>query len=89
MANAPKPAEASEEVRILSDRLRSLQESGGSGHRVAAAMANLAEGISGLVKSMRNEQQMMRDWVEAQSEEQKATRIALQKIAEALREGKK
>jgi hypothetical protein len=36
-----------------------------------AAMASLADGISGLVKNMRNEQQLMRDWVEAQSEEQK------------------
>ncbi|MEZ5812447.1 MAG: MotA/TolQ/ExbB proton channel family protein [Rhizobiaceae bacterium] len=77
--------EAAEEVRVLSDRLRSLQESGGSNQRVATAMANLAEGISGLVKSMRNEQQMMRDWVEAQSEEQKATRATLEKLAEAMK----
>ena len=28
-------------------------------------MANLAEGIQGLVKNMRNEQQMLRDWIEA------------------------
>lgn len=89
MAGPSKANEASEEVRMLSDRLRSLQESGGSNQRVAAAMANLAEGITGLVKSMRNEQQMMRDWVEAQSEEQRATRAALQKIADALREGRK
>ena len=34
--------------------------------RVASAMASLAEGISGLVKNMRSEQQLMRDWVEAQ-----------------------
>jgi hypothetical protein len=35
---------------------------------------------------MRNEQQIMRDWVEAQSEEQKAMRNTLDKIAEALRQ---
>ncbi len=83
-AKNSQASEATEEVRILSDRLRSLQESGGSNQRVATAMANLAEGISGLVKSMRNEQQMMRDWVEAQSEEQRATRATLEKIAEAM-----
>ncbi len=89
-AAAPsKPDETSEEVRQLSDRLRALQESGGANPRVTAAMANLAEGITSLVKSMRAEQQMMRDWVEAQSEEQKATRAALQEIARALKEGRK
>jgi hypothetical protein len=77
-------AGTSEEIRMLSERLRSMQESGGSGQRVAAAMANLADGISGLVKNMRSEQQMMRDWVEAQSEEQKAVRLTLEKIADAM-----
>ncbi len=48
-------------------------------------MANLADGISGLVKNMRSEQQMMRDWVEAQSDEQKAMRATLEKIANALK----
>jgi hypothetical protein len=77
--------DSSDEIRALSERLRSLQESGGSSPRVATAMANLADGISGLVKNMRSEQQIMRDWVEAQSEEQKAMRTTLEKIADALR----
>ena len=71
---------------MLSERLRSMQENGGgSNPRVATAMANLADGISGLVKNMRSEQQIMRDWVEAQSEEQKAMRSTLEKIADALK----
>ncbi|RWH25885.1 MotA/TolQ/ExbB proton channel family protein [Mesorhizobium sp.] len=71
---------------LLSERLRSLQENGGgSNPRVATAMANLADGISGLVKNMRSEQQIMRDWVEAQSDEQKAMRNTLEKIADALK----
>jgi biopolymer transport protein ExbB/TolQ len=74
-----------EEIRALSERLRAVQETGGSNQRVAAAMANLADGISGLVKNMRSEQQMMRDWVEAQSDEQKRVRQTLEKLAEALR----
>ena len=34
------------------------------------AMANLAEGIQGLVQHMRKEQQLIRDWVEAQAQQQ-------------------
>ena len=78
-------ATSAEEIRALSERLRSIQETGGSNQRVAAAMANLADGISGLVKNMRSEQQMMRDWVEAQSEEQRLMRATLEQIGEALR----
>ena len=81
----PSKADAAEEVRDLAERLRTMQETGGSNQRVATAMANLAEGISGLVKNMRNEQQLMRDWVEAQSEEPKAMRRTLDKIGDALK----
>ena len=43
--------------------------------RVASAMANLADGISGLVKNMRSEQQMMRDWVENPSSAAERERV--------------
>ena len=78
-------AGTADELKVLGERMRALQENGGSNPRVATAMANLADGISGLVKNMRNEQQIMRDWVEAQSQEQKALRTTLDKIAEALK----
>jgi hypothetical protein len=79
-------AETVEEIKALSERLRAMQESGGSTNpRVAASMANLADGISGLVKNMRSEQQLMRDWVEAQASEQKAMRLTLDKLAESLK----
>ncbi|PSJ62437.1 MotA/TolQ/ExbB proton channel family protein [Pseudaminobacter soli (ex Li et al. 2025)] len=81
----PANTSSSEELRVLTERLRSLQESGGASPRVATAMANLADGISGLVKNMRSEQQIMRDWVEAQAQEQKAIRVTLDKIADALK----
>lgn len=81
----PHKGESSDEIRALSERLRSMQEAGGSNPRVATAMANLADGISGLVKNMRSEQQIMRDWVEAQSDEQRAMRDTLEKIADALK----
>lgn len=78
-----------DELKLLSERLRTMQESGGATNpRVAASMASLADGIAGLVKNMRSEQQMMRDWVEAQSKDQKALQATLKRIADALdREG--
>lgn len=79
-------ANSSEELKVLSERLRTMQEAGASPNpRVAASMAALADGIAGLVKNMRHEQQMMRDWVESQAEDQKALRETLEKIATALK----
>ncbi|MGO8655747.1 flagellar motor protein MotA, partial [Rhizobium ruizarguesonis] len=52
--------------------------------RSVAAMASLAEGIQGLVKNMRNEQQMLRDWIEAQQDEAKAMRRTLDRLAERI-----
>ena len=49
--------------------------------RTTAAMASLAEGIQGLVKNMRGEQQMLRDWIEAQQEEAKSMRKTLDKLS--------
>jgi hypothetical protein len=46
----------------------------------AAAMANLAEGIQGLVTHMRQEQQLIRDWVEAQASQQEEVRKLLQRL---------
>lgn len=46
-----------------------------------AAMVNLAEGIQGLVQHMRGEQQMLRNWVEAQAEQQADIRKLLQRLA--------
>ena len=52
-----------------------------------AAMANLAEGIQGLVQHMRKEQQMIRDWVEAQAEHQRDLKKTLERlVAEKERE---
>lgn len=85
----PKSADSSEELKALSERLRVMQESDASSPRIAASMASLADGISGLVKNMRSEQQLMRDWVEAQANEQKAMRVTLDKLAEAIRKQEK
>ncbi len=77
-------AGAQDYVRNLSERLKLMQD-GGSNPRIATSMATLAEGISGLVKNMRAEQQVMRDLVERQSEEQRAMRATLDRLATALK----
>ena len=75
-----------EELKLLAERLRTMQEGGGgSNPRMAASMAALADGISGLVRNMRSEQQMMRDWVEAQANDQKEMRETLSKLADSLK----
>ncbi|PST18633.1 flagellar motor protein MotA [Mesorhizobium plurifarium] len=69
-----------EELRRLTDQLTRLTHDGGVNQRTTAAMASLAEGIQGLVKNMRGEQQMLRDWIEAQQEEAKAMRKTLDRL---------
>jgi hypothetical protein len=49
------------------ERLRLSIGDTGSGKATTVAMANLAEAIQGLVQHMRSEQQMIRDWAEAQA----------------------
>jgi hypothetical protein len=45
------------------------------------AMANLADGIQSLVQHMRAEQQLIRDWVEAQAEQSHEIKVVLKQIA--------
>ena len=52
-----------------------------SARAAATAMANLAEGIQGLVQHMRSEQQLIRDWVEAQADQQKEIKQFLARLA--------
>jgi len=59
---------------------RFTENEAGVSRASTTAMANLAEGIHGLVKHMRSEQQMIRDWVEAQAEQQREIRKVLDKL---------
>jgi hypothetical protein len=78
------PASSLGDVQAALDRMtRSLAE-GGQNRQTTAALANLAEGIQGLVQHMRQEQQMIRDWVEAQATQQKETRRVLDTLAQRL-----
>ena len=69
------------EVRVALDRLREAIGEVGSNKAATNAMANLAEAIQGLVHHMRNEQQMLRDWVEGQAEQQQEVRRLLEVLA--------
>ena len=51
--------------QLRSSGSRAIVQEGGGGRASTAAMANLAEGIQGMVQHMRKEQQMVRDWMEA------------------------
>lgn len=81
---------SSEDIRALTEQLRVLAAAqsklpdGPHSDRSLSAMANLAEGIQGLVKNMRNEQQMLRDWIEAQQEEAKALRRTLDRLSDKI-----
>lgn len=87
---------SSDELRRMVEQLRKLvalqakgQVSGDAGaqsERSMAAISQLAESIQGLVKNMRNEQQMLRDWIEAQQDEAKAMRRALDRLSDKIGE---
>ena len=55
-----------------------------SASRNNAAMGLLAEGVQGLVQHMRSEQQMIRDWVEAQANVQNEVKALLEKLNSTL-----
>jgi hypothetical protein len=74
-------APANTEIKAAIDRLKDAIAETGSGKAATAAMANLAEAIQGLVKHMRTEQQMIRDWVDSQSEQQTEIKRLLERIA--------
>lgn len=77
VAAAPAP-----DINAALERLNATMSEGGGGGRAAThAMGNLAEGIQGLVQHMRSEQQMIRDWVEAQAAQQKEIRRVLERLA--------
>ncbi|WP_421857296.1 flagellar motor protein MotA [Oricola sp.] len=80
-------AASGQDMKTVAETLKTLQSGSGGTQRTTAAMANLAEGIQGLVRNMRSEQQLMRDWVETQAQEQKAVRETLDKLTKAIEKG--
>src|SRR5947209_868404 len=68
------------DVRSALDRISASTEVSGS-RAASVAIANLAEGIQGLVQHMRSEQQLIRDWVEAQAAQQRDIKRLLERLA--------
>jgi hypothetical protein len=66
------------EMRGAIDRLREAMNETGTSKGASTAMANLAEAIQGLVHHMRTEQQMIRDWVDSQAEQQREIKRLLE-----------
>lgn len=73
-------ASGGSDVTAAMERIAAQVKEGGGGARTTAAMASLAEGIQGLVKHMRSEQQLIRDWVETQSNSQDDIKKLLQQL---------
>ena len=69
------------ELQAAVDRLSGVIAEGGGGRAATQAMTNLAEGIQGLVQHMRAEQQMIRDWVEAQAARERELKQVLDRLA--------
>jgi hypothetical protein len=73
-----------DELRSAVDRLTRMVQDGSGGGRSNQALANLAEGIQGLVQHMRAEQQLVRSWAESQGEQQKEIRRLLELLTGAV-----
>jgi hypothetical protein len=71
-------ANVSVEVKSAIEQLRAAMDQPGGGKAASTAMVNLAEAIQGLVHHMRNEQQMIRDWVDGQAEQQREIKRLLE-----------
>jgi len=67
------------ELRLALEKIAAVADQS-QARATALAIANLAEGIQGLVLHMRSEQQMLRDWVETQAEQSQKTQTLLQRL---------
>jgi hypothetical protein len=70
----------SSEMRNAVERLRAAVSDAGGSKAATAALSNLAEAIQSLVQNMRVEQQMIRDWVENQAEQQSEIKRLLEVV---------
>jgi hypothetical protein len=88
LAAVPRPPETAKDDAVLRDIADAMTRLGTlvgdtttHGRASTQAMANLAEGIQGLVQHMRAEQQMIRDWVEAQATRERELKQVLDRLA--------
>lgn len=77
----PIPAGAPADLRQALDGISRAVTDAGAGRNASQSIAQLAEGIQAMVQHMRNEQQMIRSWVEAQSAQQADIKRLLERLA--------
>lgn len=75
------PTVAGDVVVERLDKLQAAMQDGSNNRAATQALANLAEGIQGLVQHMRSEQQLIRDWVEAQAVREKDLKRLIERLA--------
>jgi hypothetical protein len=75
------PAAPGGDLRNALDGISRAVSEAGAGRNATQALSTLADGIQGLVQHMRNEQQMIRSWVEAQALQQADVKKLLEKLA--------
>ncbi len=81
LAMAFQPRGGNDGLSEKLDKLGAAISEGGANNRAATqALANLAEGIQGLVQHMRAEQQLIRDWVEAQAAREKDLKRLIERL---------
>lgn len=73
------PSAVPSDLRSALDKIAASTDTSSS-RAATIAMANLAEGIQGLVQHMRSEQQLIRDWVEAQAGRDAQIRTLLERL---------
>jgi hypothetical protein len=76
----PAGGAVSVELQSAIDHLSAIIGDTGSNKAATTAMANLAEAIQGLVHHMRTEQQMIRDWADAQAQQHGEIRRLLEML---------
>src|SRR5262250_2992490 len=79
----PSPMGHTGEIHAVIERLRDVVVESGPSKGATSAMANLAEAIQGLVHHMRSEQQLIREWVDAQAVQHREIRRLLEILAHA------
>lgn len=77
----PGPIDSGADVRIALERLTAAVHEVTSGRHASGAIASLAEGVQALVQHMRSEQQMIRNWVEAQADQQNDIKRLLERLS--------
>jgi hypothetical protein len=73
------------DVRIELEKIAALADQS-QAKATSVAVANLADGVQALVQHMRAEQQIIRDWIEAQAEQSREVKDVLQRLADRLKE---